>query len=222
MRRLLSTLVLLVGVTTCGGKEELVMTSGALTVHITECVGPTPNVYGTVDAFALPGYNASAGCIRVHGAVNRGSDSVGYIFTPPWPVRSLKLSNTNTVVSACSTVAQGPSYFPCAPGQLKVFSTTNGLLSVPYIYPGGAPSIVVGFSALLPPPLCPYVTGPFAHPSFCDVCGTYSDSAMPVRVCHGVADPGSPIVGDIHSGAACTCPADSVVTVDSECRATCN
>lgn len=198
-------------------------TSQAL-VHTFDCTGPTPNEYGYADAHSTP-LNGGF-CVRVRGDVNRGSAGLGFIYAAPWPIRSIQLSTVNTSVQACKGQAIGPTYSPCN-GDIntKWASSSGSITQLPNIaWPpvgAGSPVMVVGFLPQAPPPLCPYVNGPYAHPSFCDVCGTYSPSGMPNRVCHGVADPGSPIVLDIHTGDPCTCPADAVVPAASQCNAVC-
>lgn len=193
--------------------DAAAVTSQGLTAGT--CTGPLPQTKGTADIFSGFGYTGL--CIRIHGDVLPGvmGQAPGGLFTPGWMIQSSRLSGVNTWVTAC----KGPANAAGCTLDQKIAGTSG---TAPRQLPGlpwPAPSVFVGFN---PPPLCPYVTGPYAPPFSCTQCGTTSDSNLPNVVCHANATT-DPIVGDIHDpdNTPCICPAGGPLTVASQCNGHC-
>lgn len=178
--------------------------------HTFDCTPTTPVQYGTVDVFGAPGYNQSAGCERIQGSVYRGSASLGYTYTAAFVIRSVRLSTENTRVVACSGLAGGPTYAPCAPGTATLASTNAAVKQLPYLGGVGAQSVVVGFDPVFPPSLCPYVTEDFPRPARVTLCGTWHASGFQNAVIQPAIGQGdNPITGWM--GAPCSAPPDAVI-----------
>jgi hypothetical protein len=197
-------------------------------VHASACSGTPPTDYGTADVYQFPNYTGA--CLRIKGDVNLSTTGgpQGYILTSPWPIRSIRVSTANTLVAACKGLANGPNWSPCN-GEVNTrrASSSGPVFQLPNIAwpPSGAGSgaVVVGFVAIQQEPVCPYVNGNFARPANYISCGTWSASGLPNIVAWGTGDSQlNPIVADIHTGLPCTCPADAVLPVTSQCVYRCD
>lgn len=130
-------------------------TSQALISHgPTSCSGSPPPDWNYADIFAAPSYNG--GCQRWRGDMNIGSQHIGFVITPTFPAKSIKISTVyrplaglSTSATVCQGAATGPSYAPCAWSGSTIFLSSGGTNAATF-FPWTPTVVVLGAT-----PYCP-------------------------------------------------------------------